>query len=231
MLLEQKPGDFPLVLAGLNRQTFNPERRLELRQSAREALGIADRFVLLLVGNDWRKKGLPALLDVLQTLRDLPVDLLVAGRDDVSPFLASVSEMSLSERVYFLPPRKDVEFYYAAADVYVGPSLEDTFALPVTEAMACGLPVIVSSRAGAASLVTDGVDGFVLPDPTNTCHLSTTIRRLHADPELRARLGARAAEKVAAYTWERSAQQLADVFEEVLRKKSHTLSEERATAG
>jgi glycosyltransferase involved in cell wall biosynthesis len=225
-----RDGDFPLVLAGLDRQAFNPERRLELRQRAREALGIGDRFALLLVGNDWRKKGLPALLEALKTLRDLPIDLLVVGRDDPAPFLASVSEMNLNGRVHFLPPRKDVEFYYAAADAYAGPSLEDTFALPVTEAMACGLPVIVSSRAGAAALVSDGVDGFVLPDPADTDRLSAMIRRLHADPELRAGMGRKAAKRVAPYTWERSARQMADVFEGVLRKKSHPLAGERATA-
>lgn len=225
-----RDGDFPLVLAGLDLQTFNPARRLELRQNARSALGLDNRFVLLLIGNDWRNKGLPTLLDALQRLQDLPVDLLVVGRDDASPFRISASEKNLDGRVYFLSPRKDVEFYYAATDVYVGPSLEDTFALPVTEAMACGLPVIVSSRAGAASLVEDGVDGLVLLDPMNSHQLATMIRRLYANPELRASLGGRAAEKVAPHTWERSAQQLSDVFEETLRKKSQDLSGKRGTA-
>ena len=49
-----------------------------------------------------------------------------------------------------------------AADAYVGPSLEDAFALPPAEAMACGLPVIVSNQAGACEIITDGVDGIVL---------------------------------------------------------------------
>ena len=57
----------------------------------------------------------------------------------------------------FVPPRNDIEFYYAAADAYVGPSLEDTFAQPPAEAMACGLPVIVSSANGTSEIVTDGV--------------------------------------------------------------------------
>ena len=57
-----------------------------------------------------------------------------------------------------LPPRKDVEFYYAAADVYAGPSLQDSYAMPPAEAMACGLPVIVSASAGVSEIVTSGKD-------------------------------------------------------------------------
>ena len=70
-----------------------------------------------------------------------------------------------SGRVHFLPPRQDVEFYYAAADAYVGPSLEDTFALPPQEAMACGMPVIVSAENGTSEIITDGKDGLILGIP------------------------------------------------------------------
>ena len=80
---------------------------------------------------------------------------------------------------------KDVEFYYAAADAYVGPSLEDTFALPAAEAMACGLPVIISARAGASDIVHDGVDALVLNDPKDAAALATMIRRLYADEPFR----------------------------------------------
>ena len=87
--------------------------------------------------------------------------------------------------VHILPPRKDVEFYYAAADAYVGPSLEDTFALPAAEAMACGLPVIISARAGASDIVHDGVDALVLNDPKDAAALATMIRRLYTDEPFR----------------------------------------------
>jgi glycosyltransferase involved in cell wall biosynthesis len=122
--------------------------------------------------------------------------------------------------VHFLPPRKDVEFYYAAADAYVGPSLEDTFALPAAEAMACGLPVIVSARAGASALITEGTDGLILNDPTDAQSLATLIRSLFEAPELRRRLGANAAATTRPYTWERSSRELAAIFEETLRRKS-----------
>jgi glycosyltransferase involved in cell wall biosynthesis len=216
-----RSGGLPVVSAGLDHMAFNPERRLAIRAAARAALGLGDdRFAILMVGNDWRKKGLPTLLSALGLLSSLPVDLLIVGRDDPDPFATLIRDNKLGSRVHFLPPRKDVEFYYAAADVYAGPSLEDTFALPASEAMACGLPVIISGRAGASELVTHGIDGLILDDPTNGESLAAMIRRLYENPELRAQLGQNASKSAQKYTWERSSRELAKIFEDVLQRKA-----------
>jgi glycosyltransferase involved in cell wall biosynthesis len=212
--------EFPVVSAGLDHKIFNPERRGSLRKTARESLGVAeDRFALLLIGNDWRKKGLGTLLGALEVLSNLPIDVLVAGKDDPGPFLSAIRKMSLEPRVRFLPSIKGVEFYYAAADAYVGPSLEDTFALPASEAMACGLPTIISARAGAAALVTDGFDGLILHDPSDILKLANLILLLCNSKELRDRLGRNAAQTAQKYTWERSSEELGVVFQEILRRK------------
>jgi glycosyltransferase involved in cell wall biosynthesis len=216
-----REGELPVVSAAFDGSAFNPQRRSSLRDGARMALATPqDHFAILLVGNDWRKKGLPALLEAMQKLSDLPVDLLIVGEDDPGPYRALIRERSIQNQVHFLPPRKDVEFYYAAADVYVGPSLEDTFALPVAEAMACGLPVIVSARAGASALITDGTDGLILNDPTDVESLAAMIRRLCLDSELCGRLGAGATATTRPYTWERSSRELAAIFEGILRRKA-----------
>ena len=73
---------------------------------------------------------------------------LVVGRDIVDPYRSTLARLHLEDRVAFLPLRLDVEFYYAAADLYVGPSLEDAFGMPPLEAMACGVSSIVSSQVG-----------------------------------------------------------------------------------
>jgi UDP-glucose:(heptosyl)LPS alpha-1,3-glucosyltransferase len=123
--------------------------------------------------------------------------------------------------VRILSPRKDVEFYYAAADAYAGPSLEDSFALPPAEAMACGLPVIVSAAAGVSEIITHGVDGLILDDPKDAAGLAVMIRRLCEEKEFRDRLGERAAETTQQYTWESNGRELAAIFEGILERKSH----------
>jgi UDP-glucose:(heptosyl)LPS alpha-1,3-glucosyltransferase len=213
----------PVVYIGLDHQIFSMESRLRSRAQVREKLGLGDdKFVLLLVGNDWKKKGLVALLESLAQLRDLPLVLLVAGKDDSIPFEARIRQLGLQGRVAFLPSRSDVQWYYAAADAYVGPSLEDTFAQPPAEAMACGLPVITSATNGTAEIMTDGVDGLIIQDPADVAGLASRIRVLHDDPVLRQRLGEQASLTAQAYTWDRNGEQIRAIFTEVLTRKGHS---------
>ena len=221
-----RAGPFPMLYAGVDREAFNPARNAALRDEIRNSLGLSsEQFVLLLIGNDWRKKGLPALLDALTKLRELPIRLLVVTRELDAALRTLVAEKQMNEIVRFLPPRKDVEHYFAAADAYVGPSLEDTYALPVVEAMACGLPVIISSRAGASGVATDGVDALILKDPTDAAELAELIRQLYGDASFRKRLGEHAAATARKYTWESNAHDLAEVFRQILLRKSLTATD------
>ena len=210
----------PVVYIGLDHQIFNTESRLRNRAQVREQLGVADdKFALLLVGNDWKKKGLVALIESLAQLRDLPIVLLVAGKDDRIPYEARIRELGLQGSVAFLPSRADVQSYYAAADTYVGPSLEDTFAQPPAEAMACGLPVITSATNGTAEIMTDGVDGLIVQDPNDVAGLAARIRRLYDEPVLRQRLGEQASLTAQKYTWDRNGEQIRAIFAEALSRK------------
>jgi glycosyltransferase involved in cell wall biosynthesis len=209
-----------LLYVGIDHTTFNTATRATMREDARRFLGFSEgRFVLLLIGNDWRNKGLPVILEALEQISELTIDLVVVSREDLAAVRAAVAERSLRGHVVFLPPRKDVEFYYAAADAYVGPSQEDTYALPPAEAMACGLPVIVSAEAGVSEIITDGVDGLVLKNPHDANTLSAMIRRLCENREFGARLGRKASETMQQYTWERNGLELAAIFEDILRSK------------
>jgi glycosyltransferase involved in cell wall biosynthesis len=213
----------PIVYVGLDHQIFNPESRLKNRPLVRAQLGLGDdKCVLLLVGNDWKKKGLVPLIESLARLRDLPLVLLVAGKDDSIPYQARIQEMGLQERVAFLPSRADVQWYYAAADIYTGPSLEDTFALPPFEAMACGLPVITTVTNGTAEIMTDGVDGFIIEDPNDVTGLTERIRTLHQDTLLRQRMGQQAFLTAQEYTWDRNGEQIRAIFAAVLSRKGHS---------
>jgi UDP-glucose:(heptosyl)LPS alpha-1,3-glucosyltransferase len=218
-----------VLYAGIDRETFNVQKRETLRKKAREALELSqNQFALLLVGNDWRNKGVPVLLEALEQLRDLPIRLFVVSREDSSACWDLARNKHLEDRVQFLPPRNDIEFYYAAADAYAGPSLQDSYAMPPAEAMACGVPVIVSSAAGVSEIITDGVDGLILKDPKDAMTLATMIRRLYEDEAFRTRLGEKAAVTTQKYTWERNGQELAAIFEEVLGRKTAPVPEEEA---
>jgi UDP-glucose:(heptosyl)LPS alpha-1,3-glucosyltransferase len=177
-------------------------------------------LVLLLIGNDLKIKGLGTVLRALALLPDLPLSLIIAGSDSLHPFMELARQLHVADRCVWQSPVSDVLELYAAADLYVAPSLEDSFGLPVAEAMACGLPVITSVCTGVADRIRDGYDGFVLADPSDPGSLSRLIRTLAADPELRRRMGESAARTAAQWTWDRSAAAAWQLIEELVARKA-----------
>ena len=214
--------DVSVIANAVDTDHFSAAARLARRAESRQRRGFGDGdFVLLLVGNDWRNKGLPVILQAISALPLLPIRLLVVGNDAADPFRAQAARLGVGERCSWESPSADVLDFYAAADVYASPSREDSFGLPVAEAMACGLPAITSACAGVADSIHDAVDGFVLRDPRDAQALSQLIERLHSDPELRLKVGQAASQTVLAWDWKRNA---AGVWELLQRAKAKQAS-------
>jgi UDP-glucose:(heptosyl)LPS alpha-1,3-glucosyltransferase len=212
-----------VIYHGVDTAKFNPLKRIELRANARTELHLPnDAFAILFVGNDWRNRGLPCLLQAVAMLQDPRVRILVVGTDSTASYLESAGNLGLAGRVHFLPPRRDVEFYYAAADAYAGPSLEDTFSLPPAEAMACGLPVITSRATGVSEIIHHGEDGLVLEDPADAKTLSEWLARLASDANWRMQLGTAAARTATGYTWAQNSAVLQQVINSLLKSKMKT---------
>jgi glycosyltransferase involved in cell wall biosynthesis len=200
--------DVTVIPNAVDLARFNFPERLRRRDLARKNLKLSEsELVLLLVGNDWKSKGLGPLLHAVAAVQNLPVRLLVVGRDNSAPFLELIQDLQLAGRVFFHAPTPDIMHFYAAADVYAGPSLHDSFALPPLEAMACGLPVITSASNGGSQIITEGYDGFVLDDPQDSLALSRIITRLYEQPEFRRSVGENAARTAQSYSWERNARE------------------------
>ena len=213
------PGEIAVIYNGLDFDCFSPQNRSRLRVPSRNFFSIQDdEFVVLLIGNDWRNKGLNCLLHAMSQITDPRLCALIVGSDVPSPFLPLIAQLNLENRVQFRPVRTDVEAYYAAADAYIGPSLDDAFAQPPAEAMACGLPVITSRTNGGSEIITHGWDGLVLENPEDCSGLADMIRRLMNDRILREGLGTAAAGTARRYTWDRSAAQMRELFELAARR-------------
>jgi len=200
--------DVQLIHNAVDTRAFNRNARQGRRKGVRSERGYRETdFVLLFMGNDWKTKGLRSLLEAAGYCRELPLQVLVVGRDARAPYEADLQRLGLQPRVQFALLSAEVMQFYAAADAYVAPSLYDSFALPAVEAMACGLPVIISQRAGVSELIEDGVDGFVLQDPRDTRELARQIRLLYDDPALRERLSENAARTAQCLSWERNVEE------------------------
>jgi glycosyltransferase involved in cell wall biosynthesis len=214
-------ADVTVIPNAVDTQKFSPDARNARRGESRAKSQFSESdFVILLIGNDWRKKGLDTLLRAMGELRDLPLQLLVVGKDDPALYRDLVQTPGLTARVRFVKPSPDVLQFYAAADLYAGPSLEDAFNLPILEAMACGLSVIASVNAGASEIIRDGETGLLLRDPHKHEDLAWLLRFACTDPLARERIGTAAAAYVREHcSWDRNADLTRRTLEEALARR------------
>ena len=141
---------------------FNPDLRGQFRDSMRQRLGIgADRNVFLMVGSGFERKGVDLLLKVWPELDSRSV-LVVVGHDrHLDRYRARLGSRGLAGRCFLVGPQQDVRPWYGTADAFVLPTLYDPCPNAALEALACGLPVLTSSKSGAAELITPGKNGDV----------------------------------------------------------------------
>ena len=175
---------------------------------------------ILFVANDFRKKGLATLLEALAQLLDDTVLAVVGNIAHADSFKSQIQSLSLHARVVFLGALKDVTPAYLAADVLAHPTLQDTFAMVVLEAMAHGLPVVVSSEAhcGIAGLLTHGENALLLQNPRDANALATHLRSALQDQPLRFQLTGSAAAFAREYLWIHIAQKQEAMYFDAVKK-------------
>ena len=154
--------------------------RQTARMQARDVLGIAPPAkVLLWVGNDAQKKGLPTALAALSSLPE-DVVLVVAGAANPRGVWQQLVTPALKHRVLDVGVVKNMAQLYTACDVLVHPTLEDTFGMVVLEAMAHSLPVVVSGATycGIAASLSDGQNALILQNPKDSQELAAKIEHV-----------------------------------------------------
>ena len=104
------------------------------------------------------------------------------------------------------------------------PTFNEAFGLVILEAMSSGLPVLVSSLAGASELVKDGVNGLIINDPSDALEIAAKLDTMLFDENLRMSLGKEARQTALKYSWNLVAKKYIEVYEAVLSRKSPKLS-------
>ncbi len=153
-----------VIYNGVDTARFHPDLSREHRAAVRAELGITDQQpMLLFVGNGFERKGVPVLLKACAHMQRTDAQLVIVGADRRRAALISqAAALGLTQRVQFIGARRDVERFYAAADAFVLPSLYDPCPNAALEALACGLPTLVSTRCGAREWIIEGTNGYVV---------------------------------------------------------------------
>jgi len=213
-----------VVYNGVDHDCFHPRLRDEHRVAVLNRLGLPlDKPVAIFASNNLKRKGLDTVIRALALVSGATPLLLVAGGGRTARYIALAHRLGLAARIRFLGRVADVRPYYGASDFLVLPTRYDPFANVCLEAMACGLPVITSRDNGAAEIIDEGADGFILADPGDAHTLAHRIATL-SDEGTRAPLSAAARKKSIGFTVERNAEETLAVYRTIQEERhGHSL--------
>ncbi len=191
---------------------FEPTSRQLDKAEARNTFDISRDVFLALYAGDARK-GLDVALESVAMNKGM--DLLVVSRSPSAPYLAHARELGIRDRVHWAGSLPDVAPAHSAADVLLHPTIYDAFGLVVAEAMAYGVPPIVSNAAGIAELIEHRVSGWIVP-PNDPKACAEALRTLREDATLRETIGRRARQTASTRDWDKVTEETVSCYDQVL---------------
>src|SRR5437588_4000754 len=168
------PSDkIEIVRTGVPLEKFRFDR--ELREKSRNDLKLKpDEIAVLFAGSGWERKGLRFAIEAVELCRDRKLRLLVAGRGDARGY--KPKRFFTKEPVRFLGEVADMRQIYAAADIFILPSIYDPFSNACLEALASGLPVITTRDNGFSEIIENGVHGSIVDRSSDSAALRDAIQ-------------------------------------------------------
>lgn len=200
---------------------FTPTSTPEELAAFKEKMQLPDRFVLFL-GNTDPKKNLPNVLKALGILHnrgqlDFTLVMPDFGQEHLLSILAAQNNEHLMESIMLTGyiPNQELPNLYRLAELFLYPSLRESFGIPILEAMSCGTPVITSNTSAMPEVA--GKDAILI-DPTQPEDIAEMILSVLNNTELRAKTIAYGIERAAQFSWKKTANQVLDIYREVLNK-------------
>lgn len=156
------PKKLRVIYSGVDLVRFHPDQRQQRSAVLRKLNIPTSSTVYVFIGSGFERKGLATTLKSFTRLNNAAYLIVVGYDKHQTKYQQMATAFGVENRVRFLGAVDDVTPYYAAADVFVQPSLYDPFPNAVLEALASGLPVITSEKTGAAEVIENGVNGYVV---------------------------------------------------------------------
>lgn len=174
-------------------------------------------FKVLCVGGLGIRKGTNYLVQGAALLFGLDLELVLVGSLD--SFIAQkLQESRVKWKFVGQVPQHELRRVYNDASVYCLPSIEEAMSNTLLEAMACGLPVIASVNTGAADIITDGVDGFLVPIRDSQA-IAEKLDLLYHNPELRIAMGEKARARALMLSWNSYGENIQRAYQRIVRER------------
>lgn len=228
MLQEYEAADYISIPSHFVRQTFIDkgidENKLihvpygvDLRQFHR-AEKKDSVFRIVFAGGICIRKGVHYLLQAVSELKLQNCELLLVGAVD-SEMIPFLKKYEGSYRLVGRVPQAELCQYYSSASVFTLPSVEDGFGMVIAQAMACGLPVIASTNTGAADIVRDGIDGYIIPIRDVEAY-KEKLQYLYDNQDVCRQMGENARQRVSeGFTWDDYGTKILRAYEDAMNRR------------
>ena len=216
------PDKVAVINPGVDLNDYAQHNKDSVRNTIRNELGIniADP-VILFVSMNYEIKGLDDILFSLAKLktRNRKFKFIVVGKGNIKKYTKIAQDAQIISDVIFTGPvnKEKIIKLYLASDLYIMLSKFDTFGNVVLEAMAAGLPVIISSNVGAKDLVQEGKNGFIISHTSDSDYIAAKIALL-LDENIRRQLAEAAYKTADQNTWDDVTKKYAIIYENILAK-------------
>lgn len=210
-------NDIEVIYNGVDVSFHSPENKLKYRDSVRTKYEIApDEVLLLFLGSGFKRKGLKHVIDALPFIeRHEKTKLLIVGKGNIHKYLNFAKEKGFDKQLIFVGVSKQARELLAAGDIFVFPSEYDPFGSACLEAMATGIPVIVSKASGVSEFITEGKDGFIINHPINPREIARYINVL-MDKNKRDLMGSAARKKSELYSLQVNTEKMLHLYRRIL---------------
>ena len=208
-----------VIYNGVDLNKFN----LEIRKLYRDELRSEYRFgedetVLLFVGRNFNLKGVKTIIKSIAILgrENKSIKVLIVGKGNPSVYKRVAKRYGIEKKIIFTGERSHIEKFYAAGDIFVFPTLYDPFANVCLEAMACGLPVITTLMNGAAEIIEEGKNGYVMSDYQSPYELADKISAIISGDSIKD-MGRYAFETAKKFTTAENAKRVETLYKKILK--------------
>lgn len=199
---------------------FNPLSADQIALVRQQRRLSPDTLCLLNVGSDHPRKNVLTILKTIEKLKQwgLSVCFWKVSADFTDEQKAFIHDHALASCVSYLgkPELSELVGLYSAADILVAPSLQEGFGLTLLEAMAVGTPVVTSNVSAMPEVVGDAA---VLVNPTDVEAIASAVQHIHQDADYRNELIRRGLQRSQQFTWQASAERIAQVYEKLLANR------------
>jgi glycosyltransferase involved in cell wall biosynthesis len=227
-------GAFPWAKDKIQTVYFGPHKMFQpiTDQSAltraRLKYRLPERFILTVIrydpGTKNTRKNFGGMIEAYRLCKQrfgVPQKFVVVGRDcHQYGEEYNLREMGLAEEVLFpgYVEQSDLPALYNLADLYLYPTLIEAFPVPITEALACGRPIVTSQDTGLREIAGDAA---VLVDPTDPREIADAVCNVLTNEELRKTLQNKAIQRSKSFSWEKCAGETLEAIESAVKGKGH----------